>query len=213
MRTRRLGTGALAALVLALTLAACGSSGGGNQVASLGGDDARTTADDGGSSDDAEKDPEDAFREFAECMREHGVDMPDPEVSDDGGVSFSAPEGAAPADGAEVRGSDEFASAHEACEQHLEGVVNGDGKRPNEEQQEKFREQALEHAQCMRDHGIDFPDPQFGDGGMVTQSLGGGIDPNDPTFQDAMEECSEKAGLPKPGKGGEVVGGTRVSGK
>ena len=207
MRRRRLTIGALAALALSLTLAACGSAGGSDGVATLGGEGARKASTDGDGS--AGKDPEDAFREFAECMREHGIEMPDPEVSDDGGVSFSAPVGAAGGDGPEVRGSGEFATAHEACEKHLDGVVRGPGgEGPSEEDQEKFRKQALEHAQCMRDHGIDFPDPQFGDGGRVTQVLEGGIDPNDPTFQEAMEECSEKAGLPKPGtRSGEGGGG------
>jgi hypothetical protein len=211
---RRSTTGVLTALVLALTLAACGSGGGGNQVASLGGD-ARTTASDDGASGGKEQDPDEAFRDFAACMREHGIDMPDPEVRGDGDRVFSAPVSAPSADGGEVRGpSEEFRAAQEECDEHLEGVIEARGDAMSEEDQAKFREQALELAQCMRDRGFDFPDPQFGDGGMV-QIGGPEIDPTDPRFEEAMQACAEKAGMPEPGKGakGGVVAGTRVGGK
>ena len=216
MRTRRHATGALIALVLALTLAACGSGGGADQVASLGGDgDARTTSNDD-SSGDAEQDPEEAFRDFARCMRKHGIDMPDPEVRGNGDTVFSAPVSVASSDGGEVRGPDEeFQAAQEECDEHLEGVVKGRGEAMSEEDRQKFEDQALALAQCMRDRGFDFPDPQFGDGGMV-QIGGPEIDPTDPRFEEAMQACAKKAGMPEPGKGtkgGEVVAGTQVGGK
>jgi hypothetical protein len=34
-----------------------------------------------------------------------------------------------------------------------------------------FREAALGHARCMREHGIDFPDPKFGPGGGVRMEM------------------------------------------
>ena len=58
-----------------------------------------------------------------------------------------------------------------------------------------MRDQALAFAECMRDHGIDFPDPQFerrrrriGDRPRRT------VDPSDPEFQDAQEACAEDGG-------------------
>src|SRR4051812_45316762 len=62
-------------------------SGGANGVASV-----QTAAGKNAASDHpAEKDkaktsPEDAALAFARCMREHGVDMPDPDTSGGGGV-------------------------------------------------------------------------------------------------------------------------------
>ena len=35
------------------------------------------------------------------------------------------------------------------------------------EQQAEMREQLLEFAECMRDHGIDMADPVFGEDGRV----------------------------------------------
>ena len=70
-------------LALALALAACGTPADGDQVASLSGGDATTTTK--GTGDDG-KDPQQRAIDFAKCMREHGVDMPDPEVDDQGRV-------------------------------------------------------------------------------------------------------------------------------
>ena len=45
----------------------------------------------------------------------------------------------------------------------------------------------VEYAGCMRDNGVDMPDPDFS-GGSVMIDLGI-ADPNDPTFQAADEAC------------------------
>ena len=80
----RLGLVALGlGLVLGLGAAACGGSSDGNDVATLGGDGANRPKTDGGS---ARKDPQQAALDFAKCMREHGVDMPDPEVDSKGRI-------------------------------------------------------------------------------------------------------------------------------
>src|SRR5919197_272475 len=70
------------------------------------------------------------------------------------------------------------------------------------------QEAMLAFAKCMREHGIDMPDPQFGAGGIVTQqgsSGDQGFDPDDPRFQAAQNACqpivdkaARDAGLPKP---------------
>jgi hypothetical protein len=53
----------------------------------------------------------------------------------------------------------------------------------------------LAFAQCMRDHGIDYPDPVFSEDGGVTligpDEGAAGFDPNDPAFQAAQEACQE----------------------
>jgi hypothetical protein len=78
--------------------------------------------------------------------------------------------------------------AQEACQKILESVR---GPEPSAEEQQKFKELALKFARCMREQGIDFPDPQFQSGGGVTQRVGGGTGPNDPRFRDAEEKCSK----------------------
>ena len=67
------------------------------------------------------------------------------------------------------------------------------------EEQAKMQDNALAYAQCMRDHSIDFPDPDFSDGGMAMM-LPEGMDPQDPDFAAAEEECQPELGF-EDGKG------------
>lgn len=58
-------------------------------------------------------------------------------------------------------------------------------------------DQALAFAQCMRDNGVDFPDPTVdADGnpsfeGAFGRGQEGGFDPQDTSFQDAMTACGD----------------------
>jgi hypothetical protein len=56
------------------------------------------------------------------------------------------------------------------------------------------REAALAFAKCMRDQGIDMPDPQFDENGgaQIRIGRGSGIDINDPKFRKAQEACRDK---------------------
>lgn len=167
---------ALAALAFVLALASCGGEGSDAQVASLGGTTA-TTEDEAASSDD--RDPEEALLAYARCMREHGVDVPDPQVDGGGRATFRL---------VRPRGNEEtFEQAQEACRDHLE---NARPRNLDPEQQAELREAMLAFAQCMREHGVDIPDPQFGEGGRGAVRLRD-IDPNDPKFREAEEACRE----------------------
>jgi hypothetical protein len=162
MTRNRLAVVVLTIAALTVALAACG------------GDDSTSSA-------DREEEAREAALEFPQCMRERGVDMPDPDVGEGGRLTFeSGSEGDAAA----------FERAQKACAKHLEDARPPE---PSAEEQRDFREQALKHAQCMRDHGIDMPDPTFGEGGRVQQTLPTGTDPNDPAFKRAEEACSEFA--------------------
>jgi hypothetical protein len=124
----------------------------------------------------------DAQLAFARCMREHGIDMDDPKPGERG-IRLAIPKGVTP---------EKAEAADRACRKHLEAV-----KPPemSEEQQKEFREAALAHARCMREHGIDFPDPTFGENGQATIRIGkgSGVDPDDLKFKKAQEECADKA--------------------
>ena len=78
-----------AVLALAMLAVACGGSSGGDGegVASAGGSGGQKASD-----SSAKKDPQQAGLDFAKCMREHGVDMPDPKVGE-GGMVMLAPGG------------------------------------------------------------------------------------------------------------------------
>jgi hypothetical protein len=180
MRSAAARTGVIALLLTlcAVVLGACG-----------GDDDGANASDGSNASDDSQ---EEAGLRFAECMREHGVDVPDPQPG--GGIQLGGPSGSA-----DVRPSDPaFQDAFEACEDEL-GDFGPAELSP--EEREELEESALRFAQCMRDHGVDVPDPQFDSGpGGGLGILFGGADVDSPAFQEASEACQDE--LPqRPGAG------------
>ena len=148
--------------------------------------------------DDDEPDlaPEDAMLKYAQCMREHGVDMPDPEPG--GGIRISG-EGLSRA---------QMEAAQDACQKWMDMAEPDDG---GHEMSEEEKQSFLDMAACMRSRGYNFPDPEF-DGGRVTQKVEKGEGdvpgPDDPGFQKDMEECSAEAGLEPPGEAEEAGGGS-----
>jgi hypothetical protein len=143
-----------------------------------------------GVSDDPEV--QDAFVRYSRCMREHGIDMPDPGAEGQTRIEIDDP--------------DAWEEAEKECRPIIEEVV-GTFEPPSEEEQARMREEALEFSKCMREHGIDMPDPQFGENGEVTISAGGeeggGPGPMDDDFQAAAEECG--------GPGGGMIFSSAVS--
>jgi hypothetical protein len=212
MRTITRLTGAAA---VALALAACGGGGDGSDddaIASLGGETTTTAGegDDGGGGgsrpvDDSEF--QDAMLEYAECMRDEGVDFPDPQFGENGSVAIVGPGGEdGPPSEHEV---EEFEAADEAC-QHIMEEVERTMPEPSPEEQQEMQDRALAFAECMRDHGIDMPDPTFGEGGRVEQRFEAdqGIDPSGEEFQEAQEACAEEGGGgPRIGAGPGAEGG------
>jgi hypothetical protein len=202
----------IGALVLAGAsfLTACSSGSSSSKVATLGGAGGASTTAGGHTSTTASKeDQQQALLDFTKCMRDHGVDMPDPQVNADGGVTIqvgSAGAGDAP-DKSKVD------AAQTACRQYLDKAQGG-AKPPTPQEQQEMQQKQLDFAKCMRDHGINFPDPQFSSDGKVTQSLGpdSGVDPSSPAFQLASDTCSKQVGLPNFGTGGKAVSGGTTSG-
>ena len=174
----------IVAIAIPVLLAACGGSDG-DGVATLGSGSGDQAA---GASPSA--DPEEALVEWAECMREHGVDVPDPEINEDGGIEIGI---GAPGGGGAVRDAvepEEFEEANRECQDLL--PEGGPGGEIDPEQEAEMRDRLLEWAQCMRDHGIDIADPEFegGPGGGSLIRIGErGMDPNDPEFRAAEEAC------------------------
>ena len=207
-------TGASAAtlaLAMAIGVAACGGTasndGGVVSLASPSGSPGESAA------PAASVDPEEAMLAFTKCMKEHGVDVQMSivtEGSGGGGVQIGGPDA-----GTEVQPpTGEFdpkamEDADKACRDLLPaGGMLGD---PNATMDPALADQMLKFAQCMRDNGVDFPDPQFSGGGVSIQ-VGGGedgaIDPMSRTFQVAQEACGKEL----PGGAPFVVGGSSSSG-
>lgn len=196
-------------LVLLLALAACGDDGGGgvDGVASLdegavGASDEGDDEGDGGDGGPArpQRDPEfeDAMLEYAQCMRDHGVDMPDPEFSDEGGIAIRAaePGGGGPDD-------EEWQAADEACQPIVEEAMPEEMQLDPQEQAE-MQDRLVEQAECMRAKGYDMADPQVDDKGRVTMradsaSGDSGPDADDGQFREDMEDCGGPGGPGSPG--------------
>lgn len=178
-RRRRLpgaATASLVALVALLGFAGCGGDAEGGEIASADGD-TTTEPSDGGSGEGAdggsggsegEPSEEDQLLAFAQCMRDNGIDMPDP-VGDQGLM-------AAMQSVVGEYGREEISDAFEACEEFAPTEVQ---ERPDE----MDPEQQLALAECLREQGIDVPDNLF-EGGLPE-----GIERED--LMAAMDECRD----------------------
>jgi hypothetical protein len=133
--------------------------------------------------------------DFVACLKDHGVDVPQP------GPGKPLLVEAGPGDGAKR-------DAIEACVPDLPPPSGAPGRAGNPDELKQF-------AQCMRDHGLpDFPDPT--EKGLVVQrdEVGPGTHPGDPTFDSAQEACKDELPAPMAGdaKGPFPVGEHGVGG-
>ena len=97
---------------------------------------------------------------FSKCMREHGIDMPDPQRVGTGGIKLS---------GGKVNFNDpKMKSAQSACQKYMQ---IGGGETIDPAKRAKLQEAALKYARCMRGQGVDMPDPKLaGNGGLTFQA-------------------------------------------
>ena len=195
-----------ALLALAAVLAACSAAPSSSGVISLA---TPSPSSDASAAPSESIDPELAIADFEACMKEHGVDVHIAIAGDgDGGPStgeFRAPPNAGeaqPNGGNAGERPDEKAleEADQACRHLLPSGMLGD---PDATMDPQMADQLLEFSKCMRDHGVDFPDPQF-EGGGVRMQMDEGMDPTSQAFQDAQEACGDL--LPNGGPGA-VSGG------
>ena len=91
---------------------------------------------------------------------------------------------------------EEMEAAQEACQPLMDDAI-GNFEPPDPEELERMQEQMLEFAKCMREHGVDFPDPVFsGDGASVQISGGAAIGPDGDAdgMTEAQEACQAELG-------------------
>lgn len=185
-RVRKRRTTAVGAVCLSLAAlsAACGGGESPAGVATLEGESTTTVA-----AGAADVDLEEALLAFTACMREEGIDLPDPELDAAGNlklVSFMADAGMA---AAAAGGTEALRDAATTCRSHLAGVALRFASVDRTEMQDRL----LAYAGCMREHGFDMPDPDFD----ARQGLGRGSPfPGltaevfqDPAFLEANDAC------------------------
>ena len=121
---------------------------------------------------------EEGVLDFAQCMREEGVNFPDPTFDIDGNPQF---------DNLEIENEEEFENAFENCEDILRNAL------PEQfdldpEVEAALVDASLEFSQCMREQGIDFPDPKPGEFGFFA-FRDADIDFTSEAVQNAFEIC------------------------
>lgn len=149
-----------------------------------------------------ELDQEQAVMNLVECLRAEGLDVADPEVDSDGNVDLRSllRQGAG-----QDTDRDETQAAMEACADFVDAVRVGFTR---ELDFTELQDQLVEFAACMRDNGYDMPDPDFSSFGQPGEGGPGGgpfsgIDPDDPDFLAAQEQCQDSLpGFRAPGGGG-----------
>ena len=104
---------------------------------------------------------EEGVLEFSQCMREEGIDFPDPSFDVDGNPNF---------DEVQVDNEEEFEEAFIACEDILRNAFP-DEFDVDPEVEAALIDASLEFSQCMRDQGIDFPDPKPGEFGSLLSEM------------------------------------------
>ncbi|MFF0520176.1 hypothetical protein ACFYTC_15810 [Actinomadura nitritigenes] len=162
----------VAGAVLAGAVACGGGGDGGDGVASARGAAVKASA-----SPSRSLSPEDAQLKFAQCMRQNGVDVPDPGSGH--AETMRIGKGA---------GREKLQAAMKKCQSWLQAG----GKLPDLKDP-KVRDQYVKFAQCMREHGVDMKDPDP-DGTIRIPT--GKADPG--TVNKAREAC--KALVPGAGK-------------
>jgi hypothetical protein len=158
-------------LALALAVAACGGGGKSDGVASLGGNQATATTRAGSG------DPRQRALAYARCMRQHGVNIPDPKFDANGRIAQRLPAGIGPDD-------PKFKAADQACKQY---APSGEPERPDP----RTQQQMVAYARCMRQHGVNIPDPK--PGGGIDANGEAGVDPKSPKFKAADQACQQYA--------------------
>jgi hypothetical protein len=150
---------------VALGLAACGGSG----APSAGGGPGR----DAGVAPRGGQAMVDAQLAFARCMREQGVEFPDP---GSGGFEMEPKPGSEP----------KLEAAERACAKERKAIADAVPPR-SEEEMEADRDATLRFARCMRREGQEVADPgPRGGGTAVTVPPGS---KSDPAFQRAQARC------------------------
>ncbi|HEX4812829.1 MAG TPA: hypothetical protein VFV66_08765 [Nonomuraea sp.] len=165
----------IATALLAALAAGCGGQAGSTGVASVAIDPARPAAT---PTPTTTADAAEQGRKFAQCMREHGIPMDDPDAKGGGGIRLVD----------EDIDKEKLKRAAEACRGHAPFMDRKLGDPAQIEQLRQF-------AQCMREHGVDMPDPAP-DGGFGGE-IGDMIKRDSPAFRKAVEACNDRR--PKPG--------------
>lgn len=185
MRPRfRVPIAALALVVSAFSLVACSDAAEEEGVASIVG--ATPVGADGSASASGSPSTgsdEEELLSYVQCLRDQGLDVPDPEVDADGNLVL----GAGAAGGGGAAGAPPNAEDLEAATQVCGDVPAGVSSQFEQFDTPAFEDALVAFTQCMRDKGYDIADIDTS-GGAPGNPLGD-LDINDPTVAADLDEC------------------------
>ncbi|MFJ7209889.1 hypothetical protein ACIQWR_41030 [Streptomyces sp. NPDC098789] len=151
---------------MALFVTACAGGVGGSDGKK---DDKKESSNSASGGGDSGADADKALK-TRKCLRDNGIDAPDPKPGEDPrGMTLGAGGGDPEA----------MKKAFEKC-----GLqAPGSGEIP-----QATKDKALKTAKCMRDHGFDMKDPEFNGGAMTGTTIPDGADKD--AFMAQMNKCS-----------------------
>jgi hypothetical protein len=120
---------------------------------------------------------QDTLLKYAQCMRDNGVPVPDPIAGDAGSMYKGVDQDSA-----------SFKTADGVCGPILQGVVQ-DRKNHGGQDQNEQQQKLLALAQCLRDHGVNVPDPVAGQ----EKPFGDSLNRSDPNVSKAIQTCNQAA--------------------
>jgi hypothetical protein len=129
---------------------------------------------------------------FAECMRAHGVNVPDPSAN--GGPAGGVAGGGGGGGGGggafrALRSSPNFAAASTACAKYRSKAFGFANITPA--QRAQFQQEAVKFAECMRAHSVNIPDPSSnGAGGFGIFRTIPPSERQSPVFEAAIKACA-----------------------
>ena len=173
-------------LLLAAVLTACSDTNNSEGVAPLETTQA-AVAGEGAPDESPEIEAELAMLDFTQCLRDRGVDVGDPTMGADGNLQLPPIEFAGSAEQDPETAIAEMEASFAECEEHLAGVTLG---APDPGAGVALQDALVQYAGCMRDHGIDMPDPDFSAGGGIID-LGSPTPGDEAEFESAHGECRD----------------------
>lgn len=112
---------------------------------------------------------------FAQCMRDNGVDFPDPTVDANGNLSFAGAFGQAQSGGFNPADSS-FRDAMTACQDLMKGLTLGGGRAGGAFDSTAIQEAMLTYTTCLRAQGLDVGDITFDGPGLRGNGSASGSD-------------------------------------
>ena len=133
---------------------------------------------------------EEITTEFTSCMRDHGFSVADPELNADGSINIEKIRTEIMSNIVNNTNTERRQGAVRDCVPILQ---NATFAQPREEEDIiVLQDRLLEMAQCLRDDGLDVPDPDFSGGiraGMM--SMLGGVNIQNAKVQQSLTLCRE----------------------